>query len=201
MAVLEALVQPASPSNVVPSDPLLDSCTADSALAAPLVRAAPRPPSAAGASGHQRRQPLDGRHGQDPGRGRARGMAAAQASARRSSAAAIGAARMCPASSWSRTASASGGARRSGDEPLMLARAVPGAIVCVCRIVTWPACSPSGSWARPFTCWTMAFSICIWRAISDVLVTSPGEIGGGRVVPSAGCASRGTPPLARTCWS
>jgi tetraacyldisaccharide-1-P 4'-kinase len=75
------------------------------------------------------------------------------------------------------------GLGRSGDEPLMLARAVPGAIVCVC-----PDRHLAGVLAERrlgatvhllddgFQHFTLARDL-------DVLVTAPGEIGGGRVLP------------------
>ena len=65
---------------------------------------------------------------------------------------------------WSSSATAaacSTGVERSGDEPQMLARAVPGAAVLVSRAGTWPDASPRAGSDAPCTCWTTAFSISI----------------------------------------
>jgi tetraacyldisaccharide 4'-kinase len=75
------------------------------------------------------------------------------------------------------------GLARSGDEPLMLARAVPGAVVCVC-----PDRHLAGVLAERTLGATVHLMDDGFQHVSlardlDVLVTAPGEIGGGRVLP------------------
>jgi tetraacyldisaccharide 4'-kinase len=75
------------------------------------------------------------------------------------------------------------GLGRSGDEPLMLARAVPGAIVCVC-----PDRHLAGALAERALGATVhllddGFQHLTLARDLDVLVTSPGEIPGGRLLP------------------
>ena len=75
------------------------------------------------------------------------------------------------------------GLGRSGDEPLMLARAVPGAIVCVCpdrHLAGVLAERKLGATVHLLDDGFQHFSLA--RDL-DVLVTTPGEISGGRVVP------------------
>ena len=75
------------------------------------------------------------------------------------------------------------GLGRSGDEPLMLARAVPGAIVCVCpdrHLAGVLAERRLGATVHLLDDGFQHFNLA--RDL-DVLVTAPGEIGGGRVVP------------------
>ena len=56
---------------------------------------------------------------------------------------------------------------RAGDEPLMLARAVPGAMVLVCDVrARSPRRTPTACSAPPSPCWTMGFSIARSRATS-----------------------------------
>ena len=75
------------------------------------------------------------------------------------------------------------GLGRSGDEPLMLARAVPGAIVCVCpdrHLAGVLAERRLGATVHLLDDGFQHFNLA--RDL-DVLVTTPGEIGEGRVVP------------------
>ena len=75
------------------------------------------------------------------------------------------------------------GLGRSGDEPLMLARAVPGAIVCVCpdrHLAGVLAERALGATVHLLDDGFQHFSLA--RDL-DVLVTSPGEIAAGSIVP------------------
>ena len=54
----------------------------------------------------------------------------------------------------------------AGDEPLMLARALPGVIVVVGATAIARVVSRKSSWARPSMCWTTGFSICSLRGRS-----------------------------------
>ena len=128
----------------------------------PHARAPPR------AAGHQRRQPRRRRQRQDAGRrGASRACCSRRASGRRSSAAAT------------RARDAGGRRRRrqrrrararpverSGDEPLMLARALPG-VPCSSSPDRYLAGRlAERRFGAPSTCSTMGFSICSWRATS-----------------------------------
>ncbi len=144
------------------------------------MRAPPAAPAASFETRDQRRQPVDGRHRQDAGRGRDRAMADRRGPA--------------PVDSQPRLRPRGCGRRRrrdrwrdhgrdqAGDEPLMLARQVPGATVCVS-----PDRYLGGVLAEKLGCTVHVLDdgfqhIELARDL-DILVTTIGEIPNGRVIP------------------
>ena len=102
--------------------------------AARYVAARPERRAPARAPGHQRRQPRRRRQRQDAARRAARAPAA-DAGERPAVLSAAATAARTPATAWSSSATASGSRAdlaRAGDEPLMLARHLPGVAVLVC---------------------------------------------------------------------
>ncbi len=75
------------------------------------------------------------------------------------------------------------GLGRSGDEPLMLARAVPGAIVCVCPDRHLAGVLAERALGATVHLMDDGFQHLNLARDLDVLVTAPGEIGGGRMLP------------------
>jgi len=75
------------------------------------------------------------------------------------------------------------GLDRSGDEPLMLARAVPGAIVCVCPDRFLAGILAERSLGATVHLLDDGFQHLGLARDLDVLVTTMGEIPGGRVLP------------------
>ena len=75
------------------------------------------------------------------------------------------------------------GLGRAGDEPLMLARAVPGAIVCVCPDRHLAGVLAERQLGATVHLLDDGFQHFHLARDLDVLVTSPGEIEGGRVLP------------------
>ncbi len=72
---------------------------------------------------------------------------------------------------------------RSGDEPLMLARTVPGAIVCVCPDRHLAGVLAERALGATVHLMDDGFQHFNQARDLDVLVTVPGEIGGGRLLP------------------
>ena len=72
---------------------------------------------------------------------------------------------------------------RAGDEPLMLARAVPGAIVCVCEDRYLAGVVAERALGATVHVLDDGFQHVQLARDFDILVTSPGEIGNGRVLP------------------
>ena len=209
MAVLEALLPPSrAPSRPTSSrsDPLLDSLYG--AIGARRARRwyerHPDRRRHLRAAGHQRRQPLDGRHRQDA-RGRRASPHGWSSSGERPAILSRGygaAATVRRRRRGLRRHEPPGDARPAGDEPLMLARAVPGAIVCVCA-GSLPGGRARRAHARrdraPARRWVSAFPAGArsGRAGHD----ASARFRTAACCRSAGCASRRTPPRARTCWS
>lgn len=72
---------------------------------------------------------------------------------------------------------------RAGDEPLMLARAVPGAIVAVCEERYAAGVVAETELGATVHVLDDGFQHVQLARDLDILVTSPGEIGGGRTLP------------------
>lgn len=72
---------------------------------------------------------------------------------------------------------------RSGDEPLMLARAVPGAVVCVCADRHLAGVLAERALGATVHLLDDGFQHLSLARDLDVLVTSAGEISGGHVLP------------------
>ena len=72
---------------------------------------------------------------------------------------------------------------RSGDEPLLLARAVPGAIVCVCEERHLAGAIAERVLGATVHVLDDGFQHVQLARDLDILVTSPGEIANGRVLP------------------
>ena len=160
--------------------------------AAPVLRGTAGTPPPARAAGHQRRQPLRRRQREDADR-RAAVAACCTPQGERPAMLTRGYGR---ADVTDGVVVVSDGEvmcadlARAGDEPLMLARSLPGVVVIVAPIATSRAGSPSGGSAATSTCSTTGFSTCSWRATSTCCSRATRRSIVPRCCPRAGCASR-----------